>query len=89
MSLCGFRPYPDNGAYGHWTCGRPARHLGRHRFNNYTMPRIPRIWRVRRLWGAFKADRRVRRLSSHGGYGYRKVLFPSRYNPLTEEPSDG
>ena len=84
MILCDFRPYPDNGAYGHWTCTRPRRHLGRHRFNNYTVSRIPRVWRLRRLWGSFQADRRLRRLNNgKRGYDYRRALFPARYEPTS------
>lgn len=79
---CDFRPFPGSGAYGHWTCDRPQRHLGRHRFNNYTIGRIPRVWHVRRLLAAFRTDRRVRRVTSgKAGYGYRRALFPTRYDP--------
>lgn len=77
---CGFRPFPGNGAYGHWTCQRPRFHLGRHRFCNYTVPRIPRVWRLRRLWGSFQFDRR-RHLRGKPGFGYRRDLFPTTYSP--------
>ena len=81
---CGFVPFPGSGAYGHWACQRPAWHLGRHRFHNYTVSRIPRIWRVKRLWGSFKVDRRLRRLApGKPGYGYRRALFPTRYDPTS------
>lgn len=83
MTTCDFRPFPGSGAYGHWTCGRSRHHLGRHRFNNYTVPRIPQVWRLRRLWGALQTDRRIRRLSAgRNGYGYRRALFPTRYDPI-------
>jgi hypothetical protein len=83
MSTCSFRPFPGDGAYGHWTCGRRRWHLGGHRFNNYTCPRIPHVWNVRRLWGAFQTDRRVRRINNGKlGYGYRRALFPTTYSPV-------
>jgi len=76
---CGFRPYPGSGAYGHWTCDRGRHHLGRHRFSNYTVPRVPRFWHARSLWRAMKTDRKLRALQ--GGYSYRRTLFPARYDP--------
>lgn len=84
--VCGFVPYPNSGAYGHWTCQRERHHLGRHRFNNYTIGRIPRVWRLRRLWGAFQADRRIKGINALSrdnklaGYGYRRTLFPAKYD---------
>lgn len=82
MNECGFRPFPGSGAYGHWTCERNRWHLGRHRFVNYTIARVPHVWRFRRLAGAFKADRRLRRINPNKpGYGYRRVLFPTKYQP--------
>lgn len=80
-ATCGFRPFPGSGAYGHWTCKRHRLHLGRHRFRNYTVGWVPRVWRLRRLWGAFQADRRLRRLRGKPGFGYRRALFPTRYEP--------
>jgi hypothetical protein len=71
IDVCGFRPFPGSGAYGHWACERPRIHLGRHRFRNYTIGRIPRIWRLRQLWASFKSDR-----------GYRRDLFPTKYEPV-------
>jgi len=80
---CDFRPFPGSGAYGHWTCERPRIHLGRHRYRNYTIGRLPRVWRFRHLWTAFQLDRRVRRLiPDKPGFGYRKVLFPTKYEPV-------
>jgi len=82
VSVCGFRPFPGNGAYGHWTCRRRRFHLGRHQSINYTYPRIPRVWRLRRLWGSFQADRRIMQISNgKSGFGYRRALFPTRYDP--------
>jgi len=78
---CGFRPFPGNGAYGDWTCQRRRLHIGRHRFNNYTIARVPHIWRLRRLWGAFRTDRRLRRINGKPGFGYRRALYPTRYEP--------
>jgi hypothetical protein len=81
---CDFRPFPGSGAYGHWTCGRRRLHIGRHRFNNYTVPRVPRVWRLRRLVASFRVDQRLRRINDgKRGYGYRRALFPTRYDPVT------
>lgn len=81
---CGFVPYPNSGAYGHWSCERRRFHLGRHRFVNYTIGRTPRVWRLRRLLGAFRADQRLRAIApGKPGFGYRRTLFPSRYEPVT------
>lgn len=81
-AVCGFRPFPGNGAYGHWTCERRRRHFGRHRFRNYTIGRLPRIWRVRRLWAAHQTDRRIRSISrGKPGFGYRRTLYPTKYEP--------
>lgn len=79
---CAFVPYPGSGAYGDWRCERRRFHLGRHRFVNYTIGRIPRVWHVRRLWGSFRADRRLRAMKGKGGYGYRRALFPAKYEPI-------
>lgn len=86
MSVCGFRPFPGSGAYGHWTCRRRRFHLGRHRSINYTIARIPRVWRVRRLWRDYRRDKATRqRFASHGvnkpGLGYRRTLYPTKYQP--------
>jgi hypothetical protein len=80
MTTCDFRPFPGSGAYGHWTCGRHRWHLGRHRHINYTVPRVPRVWHLRRIWGAYQTDLRLRRLGPTG-YSYRRALFPTRYDP--------
>ena len=82
VNECGFVPFPGDGAYGHWSCQRRRWHLGRHRFNNYTVPRIPRAWRLKRLWRDHKTDRRIKRLPGKGGYGYRRTLFPTKYEPI-------
>lgn len=80
---CGFRPFPNNGAYGHWTCERQRFHLGRHRFRNYTIGRVPRVWHPRRLWRSFQLDRRLRHnMPEKSGYGYRRALFPTKYEPI-------
>lgn len=84
---CGWVPYPGSGGYGHWKCERPQGHTGRHRFANYTISRWPKVWRVRKLWRAFKTDRRLRSMPVRAGqrkqgYGYRKTLFPSRFDPV-------
>lgn len=84
MTLCDFRPFPGSGAYGHWTCTRRWWHVGRHRTGNYTYPRLPRVWRLRRLWGSFRTDQRIRRLNNgKRGFGYRRALFPTRYEPVS------
>lgn len=84
---CDFRPFPDNRAYGHWTCERQRLHLGRHRFLNYTFPRIPCVWHLRRLWRSFQADQRMRRSRiSKPGYGYRRALYPTKYEPAETAP---
>jgi len=81
---CDFHPFPGNGAYGHWTCERRRFHFGRHRFRNYTIGQVPRIWRLRRVWGAFQADRRLRRIvPGKPDLGYRRALFPTRYEPVS------
>lgn len=86
---CGFVPFPGSGAYGHWTCELRRHHRGRHRFVNYTIARIPRVWHLKRLWGSFKADRRLRHLNrvsglpAKPGYGYRRALFPTKYEPVS------
>lgn len=77
---CGWVPFPRNGAYGEWACERRRWHLGPHRFVNYTIARIPRVWRVGRLWRAVQTDRRLRRYG--GGYSYRRALFPTKYQPV-------
>jgi len=83
MSTCDFRPFPNSGAYGHWTCERPRHHLGRHRFRNYTSSRIPRVWHLRRLWASFCLDRRIRRhIPTKSNFGYRRALYPTRYEPV-------
>lgn len=80
---CGFVPFPGNGAYGHWTCQRPKRHRGRHRFNNYTIARVPRFWRLRWLWQDWRCDRRLRSLGApRGSFGFRRTLFPTKYEPI-------
>lgn len=81
---CAWRPYPGSGAYGDWTCDRPKWHLGRHRFINYTIPRFPRVWHLRSLRRAWRADRRIRAMTgkSGAGFGYRRMLWPARYDPV-------
>lgn len=44
--LCPAKPRPHSHAYGHWICGRRRFHLGRHRYRNYTWPRLRR-WQLR------------------------------------------
>jgi hypothetical protein len=79
---CDFVPYPGNGAYGEWRCGLRKFHVGSHRFVNYTIPRFPRFWHIRALLRAFRADRRLRRITKGAqGFGYRRVLFPATYKP--------
>lgn len=41
---CDHAPMPWSGAYGHWRCQRRRFHLGRHRFNNYTIRRGARLY---------------------------------------------
>lgn len=96
---CGFRPFPGNGAYGHWTCQLPSRHRGRHRFNNYTIPRVPRIHHgidvVARSW--FRHRRRVLRhvikyrkvprvdLSPNYGSHWRSHVWAPEYDPIPKD----
>lgn len=79
-NVCGFVPFPGSGAYGHWACQRRRWHLGRHRFNNYTIGQMPRFWRLRRLWRDRRTDQRMKKLG--GRYGYRRTLFPTKYEPV-------
>jgi hypothetical protein len=88
---CGFIPYPGNGAYGHWTCGLPPHHRSDHRFNNYTIPRIPRFWRVKMLARLWRSNRRLRRQRRKYGmpaaaFGYRRALYPAAYRPIETKP---
>lgn len=80
--VCGKRMW----SYQHWTCQRPKHLWGRHRFNNYTGTRIPRVWRVKSLYRYWKGNRRLSRLDRTGKKGrlldYRQVLFPDKYEPV-------
>ena len=88
-SECGFVPYPGSGAYGDWRCDRLNHHLGRHRFVNYTIGRVPRVWHVRSLWRSLRADRRLRSMApGKPGYGYRRALYPSKYEPIRCRPEE-
>lgn len=86
MNDCSFVPYPGSGAYGHWSCERRALHLGHHRFRNYTVCRVPKVWRIKRL-----AERRqIRREWARRFPGqpdsplsFRQVLYPSKYEPMS------
>lgn len=80
--ICEFRPFPGSGAYGHWTCERPLFHLGRHRFRNYTVARIPRVWRLRRIVRRARLDREHYLRFGKTGFGYRRILFPTKYEPV-------
>jgi hypothetical protein len=90
---CDFVPFPGNGAYGHWKCGRRRWHLGHHRFINYTVPRIPQFWRVAQLRRDFKYSRRSVRMARAVGlsrkvvhpYPYRQTLFPATYKPIPDQ----
>ena len=79
---CGFMPYPGNGAYGHWTCQLPRRHWGRHRFNNYTVARVPHFWRARSLWRQWRCERRLRQFGMPRKFGYRRALYPTTFDPI-------
>lgn len=73
------------GAYGQtWPCNEPRGHAGRHRFRNYTWPRVPQVWRVRSLLRTWKANRRLRGQGANatGLLRYQAVLFPRRFDPL-------
>lgn len=78
MNTCGFVPYPKSGAYGDWACERSRGHLGRHRFRNYTIGRVPRAWHLRSVWRGWRFD--VRHGSAPGML--RRALFPSAYDPV-------
>jgi hypothetical protein len=86
---CGFRPFPGNGAYDHWTCQRSRFHLGHHRYRNYTVGRIPRFWLLRR------SDLEARDVWAGPGYWWRQAVYPVRYRPPagsatpTQENDDG
>lgn len=94
MTICGHVPYPDSGAYGHWSCQRPRFHIGSHRFNNYTTPRIPRVWDVKGIARTFKGCRRMARMgffeppqrkgTKLSTIRYSSVLHRSKYKPTTE-----
>jgi hypothetical protein len=86
MTTCGHVPFPGNGAYGHWTCSLPRHHLGSHRFNNYTTPRIPRVWAVKTLLRYWRAHREWASHSWTQGkrspLRYRDVLHRAKYRPI-------
>ena len=74
-------------AYDHWSCQRRRFHLGRHRFNNYTGARFPRLWRLDRWARTLKCNRRLRGFRKDGGTAPRLVphrgyLFPVRFDPV-------
>jgi hypothetical protein len=76
----------SHGPYGPtWPCNEPRWHLGRHRFRNYTWPRIPHVWRVKALSETWRANRRLRGMGATGGDGLMRlqaVLYPKRFDPL-------
>lgn len=95
MTTCDFRPFPGNGAYGHWTCSLPEHHRGRHRFRNYTIARVPRLdrgcrvvakawWRQRRRVVAYiiKFRRRPRvDLTPNYRSFWDRAIWPTKYEP--------
>jgi len=76
---------PTHGPYGQaWACAEVGRHR-RHRFRNYTWPRVPQVWNLRGLVSTWQANRKLRRMgaSRHDGLmRYRAVLYPKRFDPL-------
>ena len=83
---CDFVPFPGSGAYGHWRCELSRWHWGSHRFINYTIARVPRVWHVRHLWGQFRCNRRLARYGVKGnGSGYGRALYPATYRPIERE----
>lgn len=95
MSPCNFRPFPGNGAYGHWTCDLAKHHRGRHRFRNYTIARVPRIHRGLRAVGCMWWRRTRRTVAYTWKYHRRprgplplpyrtiwdKAIWPTEYDP--------
>lgn len=76
---------PSYGPYGGtWPCNEPRGHQGRHRFRNYTWPRVPRVWHLRALARTWRTNRKLRGggADRHGLMRYRAVLFPQRFDPL-------
>lgn len=74
-------------SYDHWRCGRAPHLFGRHRFNNYTGARIPRVWRLKMLWRVWDCNQRLRSYQKPGDsqprlMPYRQVLFPDHYEPI-------
>lgn len=84
-TACGHRPFKNSTAYGDWTCQRRRWHLGRHRYRNYTTPRIPRLWRVlhRPVSLARKAWRlhRIGKINGAVANALRRRVRPTRYDP--------
>lgn len=93
---CGFVPYPGNGAYGHWKCQLAKRHGGRHRFNNYTIARIPHLWDLHSILRSLRTTRRLRRFARKLGQSpqryrlnLRRPLYPATYDPITRFETEG
>jgi hypothetical protein len=83
---CGYVPFPSDGAYGHWSCERQKFHLGRHRYRNYTVSRIPRVWDVQGLAHYWRGRRRLRRLDMSRRdltLRYATILHRAKYDPVT------
>lgn len=73
-------------AYDHWSCQHRRFHLGRHRFNNYTGARFPRLWRLNQWVRTIRGNRRLRGYGKLGSkprlISHRSYLFPVRYEPV-------
>lgn len=79
--------------YDHWKCQRKRPHLGRHRSNNYTSSRIPKVWRGRQLLRWWKGRQQAKKRYFEADknlpsvFSVKRVLFPTRFDPLPVVPS--
>lgn len=84
---CGHVPFPGSGGYGHWVCERGRFHLGRHRYRNYTTPRIPRVWDVKTLLRYWRTNRKWAKQDWGPKDGplmrYSAVLHKAKYQPVS------
>lgn len=92
-AVCGFVPFPGNGAYGHWSCELPRWHRGPHRFINYTVNRVPKFWRLRHFWRIHRCQRRLRdankRVGNPRSWPYRRGLYEATYAPIPWRERNG
>lgn len=87
--ICGATS-PSFGPYGPtWMCHEVGWHR-RHRHRNYTWPRVPQVWRVAGLLRTWDANKRLLKgwcpgTPPPGLLRYRGVLFPRRFEPLSND----